>query len=198
MIANTHATLDVFRSLGCKVEAVDIPWTSATFAGFLAHSSAGFASVAEGFLLRHRYEFSDYYRQRSDISTHVSLRDMGEVRRAFRPRCTASSPDPGPPSGADLPHHGFALGAADHDPTNLDFFINGRRVNPRMWYMTNPFNMLGQLPVISVPSGLAGNGVPTGIQIVARSYDDARVFRAAAAYERARPWMHDAASRPKL
>lgn len=39
--------------------------------------------------------------------------------------------------------------------------------------------------MISVPSGRAGNGVPTGIQIVARTCDDVRVFRAAAAYERA-------------
>ena len=46
--------------------------------------------------------------------------------------------------------------------------------------------MLGRCPVLSVPSGRARNGVPTGIQIVARGYDDARVFRAAAAYERER------------
>jgi Asp-tRNA(Asn)/Glu-tRNA(Gln) amidotransferase A subunit family amidase len=30
--------------------------------------------------------------------------------------------------------------------------------------------------------------MPTGLQIVGKTYDDMAVFRAAAAYERARPW----------
>ncbi len=41
----------------------------------------------------------------------------------------------------------------------------------------------------SVPSGLCPQtGVPTGLQIVGKTFDDMSVFRAAAAYERARPW----------
>ena len=55
--------------------------------------------------------------------------------------------------------------------------------------------MLGQLPVMSVPSGFASNGVPTGVQIVARSWDDLAVFRAAATIEQLRPW---ASHRPHL
>jgi aspartyl-tRNA(Asn)/glutamyl-tRNA(Gln) amidotransferase subunit A len=58
--------------------------------------------------------------------------------------------------------------------------------------MTYPFNMLGQLPVLAVPSGISSLGVPTGIQIVARPNDDARVFRVGAAVERARPWSYRA------
>jgi Asp-tRNA(Asn)/Glu-tRNA(Gln) amidotransferase A subunit family amidase len=45
--------------------------------------------------------------------------------------------------------------------------------------------------VLSLPSGFASNGVPTGIQIVGRSYEDASVFRAATAFERAMPWTYD-------
>jgi aspartyl-tRNA(Asn)/glutamyl-tRNA(Gln) amidotransferase subunit A len=39
-----------------------------------------------------------------------------------------------------------------------------------------------------VPSGFAANGVPTGVQIAGRSYDDVTVFRVGAALEAARPW----------
>ena len=39
-----------------------------------------------------------------------------------------------------------------------------------------------------MPSGLARNGVPTGVQIAGRSYDDETVFRVGAAIEAARPW----------
>ena len=76
---------------------------------------------------------------------------------------------------------------ADFDPAGDEVRINGVPVDPVLgWILTYPFNMLGRCPVLSVPSGRARNGVPTGIQIVARGYDDARVFRAAAAYERER------------
>lgn len=49
--------------------------------------------------------------------------------------------------------------------------------------MTLPFNVIGRVPVLAVPSGIAGNGVPTGVQIVGRTFDDATVFRVGAALE---------------
>ena len=67
------------------------------------------------------------------------------------------------------------------------------------WCMTYPFNMLSRCPVLAVPSGFAQTGVPTGIQIVGKSYADASVFRAAEAYERAAPWTYDIRKRrPKI
>jgi amidase len=64
--------------------------------------------------------------------------------------------------------------------------------------MTAPFNVMSRCPVLAVPSGLADNGVPTGIQIVGRTYDDETVFRVGAALERVQPWFTDAAWRPAL
>ena len=58
------------------------------------------------------------------------------------------------------------------------------------WMLINPFNMLSPLPVLAVPSGVAANNLPTGIQIVARPYDDAGAFRVGAALDEARPWTH--------
>ncbi len=45
---------------------------------------------------------------------------------------------------------------------------------------------------------MAKNGVPTGIQIVGRTFDDATVFRAGAALEKARPFFKDAGMRPAV
>ncbi len=64
--------------------------------------------------------------------------------------------------------------------------------------MTIPFNICSRCPAISVPSGFAASGVPTGVQFVGRSYDDVGVLRAAAAYERVRPWLDSPDARPKL
>jgi Asp-tRNA(Asn)/Glu-tRNA(Gln) amidotransferase A subunit family amidase len=54
--------------------------------------------------------------------------------------------------------------------------------------LTPVFNVLSRCPVLNVPSGFADNGVPTGLQIVGRTYDDLTTFRIGAALEAVRPW----------
>jgi len=52
-------------------------------------------------------------------------------------------------------------------------------------HLTHPFNFVAQCPVASAPSGFDRHGLPTGVQIVGRRYDDATVLRVCAALERA-------------
>ncbi|MFP3545361.1 amidase [Rhizobium sp. SIMBA_035] len=49
--------------------------------------------------------------------------------------------------------------------------------------MTCPFNMLPQLPALSLPVGLAANGLPVGLQIVGRRFADESVLSMAAGLE---------------
>jgi Asp-tRNA(Asn)/Glu-tRNA(Gln) amidotransferase A subunit family amidase len=64
--------------------------------------------------------------------------------------------------------------------------------------MTVVFNILSRCPVLAVPSGFADNGVPTGVQIAGRPYDDEMVFRVGAALERVQPWFDVTARQPTL
>jgi aspartyl-tRNA(Asn)/glutamyl-tRNA(Gln) amidotransferase subunit A len=76
----------------------------------------------------------------------------------------------------------FAVGL--DNPTE----IAGKQVEPYAWIpFTYPFNMTGQ-PAASVPCGFTKDGLPIGLQIVGRRFDDTTVLRASAAFERARPW----------
>ena len=52
---------------------------------------------------------------------------------------------------------------------------------------TSAFNLTG-LPAISIPCGFAGDGLPIGLQLVARPWAEARLVRVARAYERATSW----------
>ncbi|HEY0520710.1 MAG TPA: hypothetical protein VGC84_14545, partial [Ilumatobacteraceae bacterium] len=54
-----------------------------------------------------------------------------------------------------------------------------------MGMMTVPFNVFSRCPVLAVPSGRATNGVPTGVQVVGRTYEDASTFQVGAAIEAA-------------
>jgi amidase len=64
--------------------------------------------------------------------------------------------------------------------------------------MTAPFNAMSRCPVLAVPSGFSDHGVPTGVQIVGRTYDDATVFRVGAALEQVQPWFDTPSRRPAL
>jgi aspartyl-tRNA(Asn)/glutamyl-tRNA(Gln) amidotransferase subunit A len=52
---------------------------------------------------------------------------------------------------------------------------------------TSPFNLAG-LPALSVPCGLSEAGLPIGLQIAGRHFEEATVLRAGAAYEQASGW----------
>jgi aspartyl-tRNA(Asn)/glutamyl-tRNA(Gln) amidotransferase subunit A len=67
--------------------------------------------------------------------------------------------------------------------------IDGKPATPASWIgFTFPFNFSGQ-PAASVPCGFTGSGLPVGLQIVGRRYDEATVLQAAAAFERANRWV---------
>jgi aspartyl-tRNA(Asn)/glutamyl-tRNA(Gln) amidotransferase subunit A len=53
--------------------------------------------------------------------------------------------------------------------------------------LTLPFNLTGQ-PALSVPCGFTRGGLPIGLQLVGRPFDEATLFRAGAAYEAATNW----------
>jgi len=60
--------------------------------------------------------------------------------------------------------------------------------------LTRPFNALG-LPVLSVPCGFSSDGLPIGLQLVGRPFDENSLLRLGHAYEQAAGWHMRA---PKL
>jgi Asp-tRNA(Asn)/Glu-tRNA(Gln) amidotransferase A subunit family amidase len=68
--------------------------------------------------------------------------------------------------------------------------IDGHPVDPFFddWCsLVLPANLTGQ-PAISLPMGFGDGGLPVGLQVMGRRFDDATVLTLAAAYERATPW----------
>lgn len=66
--------------------------------------------------------------------------------------------------------------------------VSGVEVGPSNWIaFTFPFNFTGQ-PAISVPCGFTTGGLPVGLQIVGRRFDEGTVLKAAHAFEQAFPF----------
>lgn len=92
---------------------------------------------------------------------------------------------------------GLGLRAGEEYADGID--VAGRHLDLYIFAALTPvFNVASRHPVLSVPSGRASNGVPTGVQVVARPYDDVTAFHVGAAAERGLGLWHDPSWRPAL
>jgi len=167
--ANTLAALDVFRSLGATVEEVDLGWPADALEAGLTYLRHIFGAYLGQLLADHADEMTDYARafaetgmQSRAVDFVHSLEVAGQMYATLGPLLERY----------DLlicPTAAVPSVPAEFNQHTGSVKINGKEVNPMLgWVMTTPFNTLSRCPVLSVPSGHASNGVPTGIQLVGR------------------------------
>ena len=82
----------------------------------------------------------------------------------------------------------MAVAAPPVEQTDDDFEDEDADGRYRGLDMAAVFNNVSQCPALSVPSGFTADGLPTGLQIVGRRFDDVGVLRIGKALETARPW----------
>ncbi len=73
---------------------------------------------------------------------------------------------------------------------NADFSINGKVAGPlrATWYgYTGTFNHTGH-PAMNIPMGFTPDGIPTGLHVVGRWFEEQRLLDIAAAFEAMAPW----------
>jgi amidase len=199
---NLLRSLSIFKNLGATVKEVSLGWTEDT-----DHAATHWYNTMD-----HRRQAIWHRKKHARLMTDYALKfaaaaeagtRMDDVHKAFAETHRMYQTLGPVLDGNDIficPTNNLAAVKAEHDPWDSNFTINDKRADPEGgWVMTHPFNMLHNCPVLAVPSGRRKDGVPTGIQIVGRTFDDATVFRAGLAYEKEMGgWFTDAASRPKL
>ena len=197
--ANTLAAADRLREAGAIVTEVTLPWQLELIErAARIHFGMIFGPSVQQIYSQHAAELTSYAR---------ALRGRGGAGRQddfvagleLEGRIYA-------PLGALLEEFDalicptFALPAlpAEYDVTD-PLSVNGRPcANWMDVLMTLPFNIASRCPVLSVPSGLSRDGVPTGLSIVGKTYDDVTAFRIAAAHEERHGWLDPAGPRPAL
>jgi len=201
VIENTLQAVEIFRSLGAKVEEVKLGWKREDIekAG-RAHFGTIFGPWINRYAKTHRELMTDYALAFAESSREVTSGDfiegleiegrmyagLGPVLESHRVLLCPTLPVPSLKAGESY--------------VKEKLVINGKpQESIESWLMTLCFNMMSRCPVMSLPSGFASNGVPTGLSIVGRTYDDASVFHAGAAFEAAvGGFYRDKKSRPKL
>lgn len=78
-------------------------------------------------------------------------------------------------------------------------FKIGEKINdPLSMYLSDIYTIsanLAGVPAMSLPCGFSANGLPIGMQLTAKPFDEGTIFRAASVYERATKWYE---KKPKL
>ncbi|WP_084516412.1 amidase [Microtetraspora niveoalba] len=190
--ANTRAVADALREAGAIVEEVEICLRRAdVFKAVFIHFGAIFGPMVTRVAAEHGDRLTPYAlafaadagRAMEEAGAFLTGLEMeaaiyapiGELLDRYDALICPTTGAPGLRAGEEY--------------VDTKFSVNGVELDNYLEYSLTPvFNIASRCPVLNVPSGRASNGVPTGVQIVGRSYDDATVFNVGAAVERVRPW----------
>jgi aspartyl-tRNA(Asn)/glutamyl-tRNA(Gln) amidotransferase subunit A len=188
VIANTHAAGGRLREAGATVEEVSLPWELASInRAARIHFGMIFGPSIKELYDQHGHDFTSYARRFVEEGNEILKEDFYKglelEARIYQPL------------GEILDRYDaficptFAVPAlpAEYDAPNVLDTL-----------MTVPFNIASRCPVISIPSGRSRDGVPTGLSVVGKTYDDVTAFRIAAAHEQRFPWFDAPERRPDL
>jgi Asp-tRNA(Asn)/Glu-tRNA(Gln) amidotransferase A subunit family amidase len=178
--AQTRVAVSALQELGLEVvEVGEMPWENPT--GFHQVMYAG-GGYPDAFLPHPEWveESFDVLLRRGAARTVKEVVQAEADRAAFFLAATAIMEDYDFIITPTMP-----LPAWDATPGLGERFIDGKPlpVNEKRSFFLYPFNLTGQ-PAISVPAGFSPQGLPIGVQIVGRKYEDLEVLQAAAALEK--------------
>jgi len=174
---SVRAALRRLEALGARVELVDLPRARDVGAiGWVLLAAEAFGIHAP----RMRRQFADYgararqriaagafftaaeYQQAAQVRA-LWLREVADVFRRVDALVTPTAQSPALP-----------VELVQTKP-------------PDMGFCTIPFNLTGS-PALSVPCGFTAAGLPVGMQLVGRAFDEGTLFRIGHAYEQATEW----------
>jgi aspartyl-tRNA(Asn)/glutamyl-tRNA(Gln) amidotransferase subunit A len=72
-------------------------------------------------------------------------------------------------------------------PMAAPLIADAKTAAPSLTRFTRYFNIIG-VPAISIPCGFSGEGLPVGLQIAGKAFDESTVLRVAHAYEQNAKW----------
>ena len=181
--AGILAAAAALRAAGAVVEPVEIGWTRAVndqwYDLWCVFMAAYFGETLEDYrehmdpivveLIERGRTMSAVTYKKVELLRTAMWRDLSTVLSRYDallcPTCAITAPS------ADADDNDYVADLPDGRFQGLD--------------MTCPFNLLPQCPALSVPVGLAADGLPIGLQIIGRRYADEDVLSIGGAIEHA-------------
>ena len=196
--ANTRAAAERLSDAGAAIEEIALPWDLETIKrAARIHFGMIFGPSMRDIHAKHADELTSYTRnfiaESDQVSKEHFVAGLALEHQVYAPLGQLLEDF----DALVCPTVAVPALTAEYDP-GQPVAVNGR--DSADWLdvlMTIPFNIASRCPVMSVPSGLSRDGVPTGLSIVGKTYDDVTVFRIGAAHEERMPWLDAPERRPR-
>jgi len=179
VLASVDAAAETLAGLGAVVEEVMLPdFELFKACGRLIMLAEAFAVHEENLRTRPR-DFGRYAYQRIAPAATLTAADLIQAHRLRRELTVELN------TGALRTHDALLTTTGLTPAARLDEFpIDWPPPGLSVSVQTAPFNVTGN-PALAMPSGFSRSGLPLGIQLVGRPFDEVRLFRIAAAFEAA-------------
>ena len=192
----TRLAMDALRDAGAIVDEINVGWAEELVELALGSQEFLLAGYLNELVAKHGDLISDYVPQIAETANSYSGEDyrrsltaageiwrdhLGPLFQEYQAFITPTTTYP------DIPATGWQKDTV---------MVNGKQFTDTQTSMAVLWNMYNRCPVLAVPSGMTSSGLPTGIQIVGRPYDDPTAFQIAAALEGRRPWLDCDERRP--
>jgi aspartyl-tRNA(Asn)/glutamyl-tRNA(Gln) amidotransferase subunit A len=172
------AALDAMAAVGATLVDVEIPHAAlGRIAGWLTSRAEAYA-YHEPDLRERANLYGKYTRRTLQLGAFFTAADYVQaqrVRSLLKAECAAAL------SGVDVLVTPTMLDVA---PTFADFNPDSMIANPSF---TGIWNLTG-LPALSIPCGFSASGLPIGMQIVGKAFDEPSVFKVGSAYQQITDW----------
>jgi aspartyl-tRNA(Asn)/glutamyl-tRNA(Gln) amidotransferase subunit A len=178
--ASFQAALATLKSLGASLIDVHIPSLQQADAIWLAVAAPEAAAFHRRNLEERPQDFSEQVRLRLQLG--LQLRAVDYLRGLENQRQLRAEVEE---QYAKIDVLATPTTAFTASKIEDELSASGREIH--LHRFTCPFNLTGQ-PAISLPCGFDGQGLPMGLQIVGRPFDEETVLRVAHAYEQATDW----------
>jgi aspartyl-tRNA(Asn)/glutamyl-tRNA(Gln) amidotransferase subunit A len=178
--ASFQAALATLESLGASLVDVRIPTLQQADAIWLAVAAPEAAAFHRRNLEQRPQDFSEQVRLRLQLG--LQLRAVDYLRGLEGQRQLRAEVEE---QYAKIDVLATPTTAFTASKIEDELSASGREIH--LHRFTCPFNLTGQ-PAISLPCGFDSQGLPVGLQIVGRPFDEETVLRVAHAYEQATDW----------
>ena len=184
----THQATLAFQDLGCTVDEIDITLLEPYDSFGIIQSATAYNSYAK-YLPEYGDQMTEYARFWVEKGSQVTTADyaaaLGRINElkaifddVFATYDLILAPVARFPAFINEPFPGSITGTSSYP----EQFWNGA--------FTMHANATGS-PAASVPAGFTPQGLPVGLQIIGRKYDEETVLAASAAFEQNHPWIHN-------
>jgi aspartyl-tRNA(Asn)/glutamyl-tRNA(Gln) amidotransferase subunit A len=177
--AGIEAAADVLRHLGAELVEISLPKASDFAACCRLILRAEAFAIHRNWLVERPGDYGEIARNRLMDGAGVSAADYIDAQR-LRSRLIRATQQA-------FESIDVALTASSLDPPcRIDDAEACARAYPRQ--ARQAFNVTGQ-PAITIPAGFTKAGLPLSIQLIGHNFQEAMVYRVAAAYEAAARWV---------